>query len=102
MMQQQQSATLHNNVDGTSLLFTQPLSRTNDELQIVQIFMKQQLSSLVQPTMTKFVLWLSLQNEEYYRGGRSASERLSAARIGERVSFSISEDVVANTTTTTH
>ena len=90
MMQQQQSATLNNNVDGTSLLFTQPLSRTNDELQIVQIFMKQQLSSLVQPTMTKFVLWLSLQNEEYYRGGRSASERLSAARIGERVSFSIS------------
>lgn len=90
MHQQQQSATLHSNVDGTSLLFTQPLSRTNDELQIVQIFMKQQLSSLVQPTMTKFVLWLSLQNEEYYRGGRSASERLSAARIGERVSFSIS------------
>jgi hypothetical protein len=76
--------TLHN-VD-TTPLFTPQLSRTNDELQIVQIFMKQQLTSLVQPTLTKFVLWLSLQNEEYYRGTRSASERLSAARIGERVS----------------
>ena len=87
--QQQQlhySATVHN-IDAASPLFTKQLSRTNDELQIVQIFMKQQLASLVQPILTKFVLWLSLQNEEYYRGGRSASERLSAARIGERVSY---------------
>ncbi|KAL7532850.1 hypothetical protein ACHAXR_004888, partial [Thalassiosira sp. AJA248-18] len=61
------------------------LSRTSDELQIVQTFMKQQLLSLVQPNSTKFALWLSLQKDGFYRGGRSASERLSAARIGERL-----------------
>ena len=63
------------------------LSRTSDELQIVQTFMKQQLMSLVQPTEIKYLLWLSLQNDQLFRGGRSPSERLSAARIGERVSF---------------
>lgn len=66
---------------------TSNLSRTSDELQMVQTFMKQQLLSLVQPTSTKFMLWLSLQKDGFYRGGRSASERLSAARIGERVSL---------------
>ena len=63
------------------------LSRTSDELQIVQTFMKQQLMSLVQPTEIKYLLWLSLQNDQLFRGGRSPSERLSAARIGERVSL---------------
>ena len=63
------------------------LSRTNDELLIVGTFYKQQLMSLVQPTASKFVLWLTLQKDGFYRGGRAASERLSAARIGERVSF---------------
>ena len=48
--------------------------------------MKQQLMSLVQPTEIKYLLWLSLQNDQLFRGGRSPSERLSAARIGERVS----------------
>jgi hypothetical protein len=62
------------------------LSRTSTELQVVQTFMKQHLLSLVQPTPTRFALWLSLQDDGFYRGGRSASERLSAARIGERVS----------------
>eukprot|EP00584_Thalassiosira_punctigera_P001439 CAMPEP_0172532808 /NCGR_PEP_ID=MMETSP1067-20121228/5718_1 /TAXON_ID=265564 ORGANISM="Thalassiosira punctigera, Strain Tpunct2005C2" /NCGR_SAMPLE_ID=MMETSP1067 /ASSEMBLY_ACC=CAM_ASM_000444 /LENGTH=1190 /DNA_ID=CAMNT_0013317361 /DNA_START=74 /DNA_END=3646 /DNA_ORIENTATION=- len=61
------------------------LSRTSAELQVTQTFLRQQLSSLVQPTSTKFVLWLSLQKDGFYRGGRSASERLSAARIGERL-----------------
>lgn len=62
------------------------LSRASDELQLVQTFMKQQLLSLVQPTGSRYFLWLSLQKDGYFRGGRSASERLSAARIGERVS----------------
>jgi hypothetical protein len=44
--------------------------------------------SLVQPPSNRFVLWLSLQDDRFFRGGRSASERLSAARIGERVSSS--------------
>mmetsp|Transcript_17230 Transcript_17230/g.36340 ORF Transcript_17230/g.36340 Transcript_17230/m.36340 type:complete len:1203 (-) Transcript_17230:560-4168(-) len=61
------------------------LSRTSDELQIAQTFLKQQLMSLVQPTSSRFVLWLTLQKDGFYRGGRSASERLSAARIGERL-----------------
>ena len=62
------------------------LSRTSTELQVVQTFMRQHLLSLVQPPSTRFVLWLSLQDDGFYRSGRSASERLSAARIGERVS----------------
>jgi len=61
------------------------LSRTNNELQIVNLFLKQQLMSMVQPSVTKLVLWLTLQNEGFYRGGRAQSERLSAARIGERI-----------------
>ena len=73
-----------------SLSAAGPISRTSDDLQIVQTFMKQQLLSLVQPTSNKFLLWLSLQKDGFYRGGRSASERLSAARIGERVSFNTS------------
>ena len=64
------------------------LSRTSTELQVVQTFMRQHLLNLVQPPSNRFVLWLSLQDDGFYRGGRSASERLSAARIGERVSSS--------------
>jgi len=62
------------------------LSRTSDELRIAEIFRKQQLLSLSLPQYRKFVLWLTIQNDVFYRGGRAASERLSAARIGERVS----------------
>jgi hypothetical protein len=35
------------------------------------------------------MMWLTLQTDTYYRGGRAASERLSAARIGERVSIDV-------------
>ena len=62
------------------------LSRTSDELRLAEIFRKQQLLSLSLPQYRKFVLWLTIQNDVFYRGGRAASERLSAARIGERVS----------------
>lgn len=62
------------------------LSRTSDELRVVGTFQWQQLQSLVFPPHVKFLLWLSLQTDTYFRGGRAASERLSAARIGERVS----------------
>mmetsp|Transcript_7864 Transcript_7864/g.11538 ORF Transcript_7864/g.11538 Transcript_7864/m.11538 type:complete len:943 (-) Transcript_7864:132-2960(-) len=62
-----------------------PLSRTSEELTIASIFRREQLKSLVLPPPTKFVLWLTLQNDIYFRGGRAASERLSAARIGERM-----------------
>lgn len=65
-----------------------PLSRTNsEELLILNSFLGQQLKSFSLPSHAKFILWLSLQGDIYYRGGRAASERLSAARIGERVSF---------------
>ncbi len=68
-----------------------PLARTNSkELLILNSFLGQQLKSFSLPSHAKFILWLSLQGDIYYRGGRAASERLSAARIGERVSsFSI-------------
>lgn len=63
------------------------LSRTSRENSVTQTFRWQQLKSLCLPPSTKFVLWLTLQNDVYFRGGRAASERLSAARIGERVRF---------------
>ena len=44
----------------------------------------QQLQSFSLPPLTKFFLWLTLQGDVFFRGGRAASERLSAARIGER------------------
>lgn len=62
------------------------LSRTSHSVRVVNTFQWQQLQSFVLPPSTKFTLWLTLQNDAYFRGGRAASERLSAARIGERVS----------------
>jgi hypothetical protein len=72
------------NVENLGLL-QNGLSRTSGELMVVNTFQSQQLRSFVMPPSTKFTLWLTLQNDEYYRGGRASSERLSAARIGERV-----------------
>jgi hypothetical protein len=65
------------------------LSRSSQELSVVSTFQTQQLKSFSLPPHTKFVLWVTLQGDTYFRGGRAASERLSAARIGERVSFCI-------------
>lgn len=62
------------------------LSRTNVELMLMTTFHSQQIKSFSLPPQMKMVLWLSLQPEVFFRGGRAASERLSAARIGERVS----------------
>lgn len=56
------------------------------ELRVAATFLTQQLSSLSVPPHIKFLLWLSMQNDSFFRGGRASSERLSAARIGERVS----------------
>lgn len=61
------------------------LSRSSDELRVAATFQSQQVQSLVFPPHAKFLLWLSLQTDTYFRGGRAPSERLSAARIGERV-----------------
>eukprot|EP00521_Asterionellopsis_glacialis_P006495 CAMPEP_0195282006 /NCGR_PEP_ID=MMETSP0707-20130614/1079_1 /TAXON_ID=33640 /ORGANISM="Asterionellopsis glacialis, Strain CCMP134" /LENGTH=805 /DNA_ID=CAMNT_0040340955 /DNA_START=214 /DNA_END=2631 /DNA_ORIENTATION=- len=66
-------------------LLTGVLSRTSNELRVAATFQSQQLQSLSLPPETKFLLWLTLQNDNYFRGGRAASERLSAARIGERM-----------------
>lgn len=68
------------------LLPGEAISRTSPDLMIVNSFQAQQLKSFSIPPSTQFVLWLTLQNDHYFRGGRAASERLSAARIGERVS----------------
>nr|BAK53453.1 bZIP transcription factor [Phaeodactylum tricornutum] len=69
------------------------LSRTSRENSVTQTFRWQQLKSLCLPPSTKFVLWLTLQNDVYFRGGRAASERLSAARIGERMLHSGNDKV---------
>lgn len=66
-------------------LVEQPLLRSSQELQVVATFHAQQLRSFCLPPSTKYILWLTLQCDSYFRGGRAASERLSAARIGERV-----------------
>lgn len=65
-------------------LFTR-LSRSSEELRIASMFRKEQLKSMVIPIHLKCMLWLTLQNDHYFRGGRAASERLSAARIGEKM-----------------
>ena len=64
-----------------------PLNRTSPELSVLSTFCTQQLKSFSLPPDSKFVLWLTLQGDTFFRGGRAASERLSAARIGERVSI---------------
>jgi hypothetical protein len=68
-----------------------PLSRTSEEFLILSTFFTEQLKSFALPSHSKFVLWLTLQGDTYFRGGRAASERLSAARIGERVSSPVSQ-----------
>jgi len=71
-----------------------PLARTHsEELLILNSFLGQQLKSFSLPSHAKFILWLSLQGDTYYRGGRAASERLSAARIGERMLVSGNDKV---------
>jgi hypothetical protein len=62
------------------------VARASAELRLAATFRSQQIQSLCDPSSTKFIFWLTLQNDDYFRGGRAASERLSAARIGERVS----------------
>ncbi|CAJ1946096.1 unnamed protein product [Cylindrotheca closterium] len=61
------------------------LNRTSSELTVLSTFYIQQLKSLALSPHSKFILWLTLQGDSYFRGGRAASERLSAARIGERM-----------------
>jgi bZIP transcription factor len=59
---------------------------SSGELRVAATFLTQQISSLSVAPHIKFLLWLSMQNDSFFRGGRASSERLSAARIGERVS----------------
>jgi len=66
-------------------VLTHSLSRTSRELMLCITFGREYLKSLSVPTSNKFMLWLTLQNDAFYRGGRAASERLSAARIGEKM-----------------
>mmetsp|Transcript_27873 Transcript_27873/g.41136 ORF Transcript_27873/g.41136 Transcript_27873/m.41136 type:complete len:687 (-) Transcript_27873:431-2491(-) len=61
------------------------LNSTSLELRVAGTFVSQQIKSMSMPPHIKFLLWLSLQNDSFFRGGRAASERLSAARIGERM-----------------
>ncbi|KAL3802248.1 hypothetical protein HJC23_001792 [Cyclotella cryptica] len=61
------------------------VTRLPSALQIIYTFQHQYQSSLVVSKESKFILWLMLQKEGFWRGGRGSSERLSAARIGERL-----------------
>lgn len=75
-----------NPTDSDLIKLGKSLNRTSQELLVVSTFQTQQLKSFALAPHIKFVLWLTLQGDTYFRGGRAASERLSAARIGERVS----------------
>jgi bZIP transcription factor len=77
------------NLERSLWLLDGPLSRTSEEFLILSTFFIEQLKSFALPSHSKFVLWLTLQGDTYFRGGRAASERLSAARIGERVSCTL-------------
>ncbi|GMH80782.1 hypothetical protein TrST_g14376 [Triparma strigata] len=61
------------------------LSTNCAELRVALQFHKQQLTSLVLPNEMRFVLWLTLQNPVFFLAGRSDQQRLSAARIGEKM-----------------
>jgi len=60
-------------------------SRTSDELEITNEFQRQHMKSIVFSSHTRCILWVMLQNEVFFRGGRLSSDRLSAARIGEKM-----------------
>lgn len=60
---------------------------TSEELRLVVDFQKEQIKSLVIPPHAKLILWITLQNEMFFRGGRASTDRLSAARIGEKVRY---------------
>eukprot|EP00523_Entomoneis_sp_CCMP467_P011339 CAMPEP_0168741832 /NCGR_PEP_ID=MMETSP0724-20121128/12724_1 /TAXON_ID=265536 /ORGANISM="Amphiprora sp., Strain CCMP467" /LENGTH=851 /DNA_ID=CAMNT_0008789363 /DNA_START=218 /DNA_END=2773 /DNA_ORIENTATION=- len=79
--QQQQAAT----TTVPPPIWTTVLSRTSPELRVALTFQSQQSKSFCAPPSSQLVLWLTLQNDDFFRGGRAASERLSAARIGERM-----------------
>ena len=64
-------------------------TRLPSALHTIYTFQHAHLSSLVISKEYKFVLWLMLQRESFWRGGRGNSERLSAARIGERVRLGV-------------
>lgn len=83
-----------NPTDSDLLRLGKSLNRTSQELLVVSTFQTQQLKSFALAPHIKFVLWLTLQGDTYFRGGRAASERLSAARIGERVSFRVKEQII--------
>mmetsp|Transcript_14717 Transcript_14717/g.35963 ORF Transcript_14717/g.35963 Transcript_14717/m.35963 type:complete len:888 (+) Transcript_14717:236-2899(+) len=86
-------AKVHHDVEGSTIVTPQraldlldgPLSRTSNELLAASTFWSQQLKSFALAPHTKAIMWLTLQSDVFYRGGRASSERLSAARIGERM-----------------
>jgi hypothetical protein len=88
ILEKRQNILRNNPVLGSLSELDVPLNRTSSELLVLSTFCMQQLKSLSLPPHSKFVLWLTLQGDTYFRGGRASSERLSAARIGERVSAS--------------
>jgi bZIP transcription factor len=73
-------------IDSSSLIDIETFS-TSRETRVAATFLTQQMNSLSLAPHDKFLLWLSMQNDSFFRGGRASSERLSAARIGERVSY---------------
>jgi hypothetical protein len=86
ILEKRQNIVQNNPVLGSLSELDVPLNRTSSELLVLSTFCMQQLKSLSLPPHSKFILWLTLQGDTYFRGGRASSERLSAARIGERVS----------------
>ena len=64
------------------------LGPNSDEVRLALQFQKQQMTSLVLPNEARFILWLTLQDPSFFAAGRTDQQRLSAARIGERMLLS--------------
>lgn len=91
--------------DASNQQWDQRPTRIPHSLRIIYTFQHQYLSSLVLSKESKFILWLMIQREVFWRGGRGSSERLSAARIGEKVRsfgmvYSCCKSTISNITST--
>ncbi|KAL7481181.1 hypothetical protein ACHAW6_006872 [Cyclotella cf. meneghiniana] len=70
--------------NNTKIQYIYNVTRILSALHFIYTYQHQYQSSLVVSKESKFVLWLMLQKEGFWRGERGGSERLSAARIGKR------------------
>jgi len=87
----------HNHNNTTTTTAIHDATKIPSALQIIYTFQHAYLSSLILPREYKFILWVLIQRERFWRGGRGNSDRLSAARIGERMLHNGTYNATPNT-----